>query len=290
MKKGKLSLAVCNVLMGLVIIGGQVSVEAALPLRVVVNDRQVNFPDGNAFLDANDRVLVPVRFVSEELGAHVLWNPPSQVVTITEGEKQISLKIGEKQIVVGETKKKLDTEPVLKKGRTYVPVRFVSEGLGAEVLWDNKINTVYINNNGKKIVKEDVVATVDNFSIVPEKNWSIRKADEAKGDWNFETDAKVQIDITDKEMLKEQGRPIFNCLLRTDDSFIGADYAKGCKQVEEILSQSVQEETVKKVSALLAKKTSKDTFFEDTTYTDGNYEIKIFGGEIGYVNVYVYKK
>jgi hypothetical protein len=51
-----------------------------LPLRVVVNGEKVNFPDAQPFIDSNSRTQVPVRFVSQALGASVNWaDKPKQL-------------------------------------------------------------------------------------------------------------------------------------------------------------------------------------------------------------------
>ena len=60
---------------------------AQLPLRVVVNGNRVNFPDAEPFIDDNGRTQVPVRFVSEVLGARVDWDPAVRTVYIDTREK-----------------------------------------------------------------------------------------------------------------------------------------------------------------------------------------------------------
>ncbi|MDA8233221.1 MAG: copper amine oxidase N-terminal domain-containing protein [Clostridia bacterium] len=116
-----------------------------LPLRVVVNNTKVNFPDAQPYLDSNGRIQVPVRFVTEALGADVSWNGTSQIVTINRGNTTVTMKIGENVITVNGQRRTLDTKAVLKSKRTFVPVRFVSEAFGAKVTWENQIRTAYIN-------------------------------------------------------------------------------------------------------------------------------------------------
>ncbi|MEK3903606.1 stalk domain-containing protein [Paenibacillus sp. FSL R7-0179] len=52
-----------------------VSAHAAQSVRVVVDGSKISFPDAQPFLDKQNRVQVPVRFVSEALGAKVGWDP-----------------------------------------------------------------------------------------------------------------------------------------------------------------------------------------------------------------------
>ena len=125
-----------------------------LPLRVVVNNVKVDFPDAQPHLDSNGRVQVPVRFVTEALGANVSWNEASQVVTITRNNTTVTMKIGENIITVNGHRRTLDTKAVLISRRTFVPVRFVSEAFGAKVTWDTQIRTAYINIDPNAEVKE----------------------------------------------------------------------------------------------------------------------------------------
>jgi len=67
---------------------------AKIPLRVVVNGSRINFPDAQPFIDENGRTQVPVRFVSEALGADVGWDGKTKTVTIEQGKNKISLVVG----------------------------------------------------------------------------------------------------------------------------------------------------------------------------------------------------
>lgn len=90
--------------------------------------------DAAPFIDAEaGRTLVPVRFVSEALGANVVWDPETRQVTITDEDKEIVLTIGSTEVQVNGVKQTIDCAPMLLPGRTFVPLRFVSETLKAEV-------------------------------------------------------------------------------------------------------------------------------------------------------------
>ncbi|MHB8986189.1 MAG: stalk domain-containing protein, partial [Eubacteriales bacterium] len=108
----------------------------AYGVKVYVNSGPVSFPDQQPFIDVYfGRTYVPLRFVSEALGAKVDWEENSQKVTISKGEKIISLQIGSKEAVSNGEELFLDTVPLLVEGRTMVPLRFISEALGVEVNW-----------------------------------------------------------------------------------------------------------------------------------------------------------
>gem|GEM_PF-4900733 len=113
-------------------------------ISVVLNGRPVNFEDARPII-VNNRVLVPLRAIAEELGCEVSWEPP-KYVKISDAVKEFTLTIGSNQILYksGATRT-MDVVPTEINGRTYVPVRFISEELGMEVEWDEEFMTVFIN-------------------------------------------------------------------------------------------------------------------------------------------------
>ena len=104
-------------------------------LDVVVDNTPLYF-DSEPYIDANGRSMVPVRAVSEALGATVAWNETRKAVTVQKGRMVVELTIGSNLAKVNGAIMTMDTVPVLKGNRTMVPVRFLSEYLGALVAWD----------------------------------------------------------------------------------------------------------------------------------------------------------
>lgn len=120
------------------------------PITVYVNKVKVDFPDQEPYVDINGRTLVPVRFVSEALGANVDWDGNQQTVTITKDQNKIVLTINKKTIIVNGIEKAMDTAAVATdQGRTMVPVRFVSEALGQPVGWDQDTYSAYIGEGAE---------------------------------------------------------------------------------------------------------------------------------------------
>lgn len=114
---------------------GQVVSAAGKEVTVTVDSKKVNFPDGKPVMEES-RVLIPVRFVSEALGAKVDYK--NRTVLIKQSEKNISMKVNTSIVTTGDKKIFLDVPARLQKGRVYVPLRFVSEALGAQVDWNSK--------------------------------------------------------------------------------------------------------------------------------------------------------
>ena len=92
----------------------------------------------------NGRTLVPLRFISEAFGATLNWDPIFQIIDISLDSSTVRLQIGKKFAAVNGKKVMLDVSPVIVKGRTMVPIRFVSESLDAQVVWDAETKTITI--------------------------------------------------------------------------------------------------------------------------------------------------
>ena len=115
---------------------------------VRVNGKLVEFPDAKPFIDENSRTLIPIRFVAENLGAVVSWNGANKTVSIEKDGVLVKITIGDPSTCVtkdGQTKCiTTDTAAVLKEDRTFVPIRFVAEALGAYVDYSDVYHTVGI--------------------------------------------------------------------------------------------------------------------------------------------------
>ncbi|ULO10612.1 copper amine oxidase N-terminal domain-containing protein [Paenibacillus sp. 19GGS1-52] len=115
---------------------------AQVAVSVQVNGTAVKFPDAKPYYE-NNRVMIPIRFVSEALGAKVGYGL-DRSVTIELGIKKILMKINSDTVTVDSVIKKLDVPARLQQNRTYVPLRFVSEAVGAEVGWNQEKRLVTI--------------------------------------------------------------------------------------------------------------------------------------------------
>lgn len=111
--------------------------------RVVVNSQELVF-DVPPVVEQG-RTLVPLRAIFEALGAEVSWDSSTQTVTATKGGTEIKLVIGGLAYKNGQPVE-LDVPARIVNDRTLVPVRFVSEALGARVNWDGKTQMATITS------------------------------------------------------------------------------------------------------------------------------------------------
>ncbi len=101
-------------------------------VSVAVNGKLINFPDQKPYI-TEGRTLIPVRFISEALGAQVKWNDPQ--ISIAVKDKSIVLIMDSKTATVNNSPISLDVPAAISGGRVMVPLGFVSQVLGAEVKW-----------------------------------------------------------------------------------------------------------------------------------------------------------
>lgn len=113
---------------------------------VEVDNRPVVF-DVRPYIDNNNRLMVPLRAIVEALGAVVNWNSADKSITIAKQADSLLLRIGMINANVNGVMKKMDTYPVIRNGRTMVPLRFVGEYLNTVVNWDTITKNVTIKNN-----------------------------------------------------------------------------------------------------------------------------------------------
>ena len=116
--------------------------EKSKVIKLQIGSRIVNVDNEAVIYDAapvirNDRTLVPIRIVTETLGGKVDWNGVTKEVTLNIDGKEIKM-------TIGKTLEKYGVAPVIIDGRTFVPVRFVADELGATVAWDDATKTVTI--------------------------------------------------------------------------------------------------------------------------------------------------
>lgn len=115
-------------------------------VTVTVNNDAVQFDKSQMPMMIGGRVMVPLRGVVEKLGGSIQYEPKSKVITGAQPdvEKQFRLRVGSNDSLVNGKPMNLDAPPRVVRGITYVPLRFVSEALGAEVEWNPATHAVTI--------------------------------------------------------------------------------------------------------------------------------------------------
>ena len=90
----------------------------------------------------NNRVLLPIRAIIENLGGNVLWNEITMTMTSELNGTVVNMTINSNVAYVNGQIKYLDVPTQTINGRTMVPVRFIMENLGGNVVWNNNMVTI----------------------------------------------------------------------------------------------------------------------------------------------------
>lgn len=118
-------------------------------IRVFIDGKQINFDVKPQIIDG--RTLVPMRKIFEATGLTVNWDSENKKATGTDNNNSIIFTMGEKQAVVNNLQKNLDVAPSIINGRTMIPLRFLSENLGYNVVWNGNSNLILLSKS--KIVE-----------------------------------------------------------------------------------------------------------------------------------------
>lgn len=92
--------------------------------------------------NVNGNIIVPVRIVTQELGAKVSWDDKERKVTLVKDDTTIQLYIGRTDAYADKVKYELEVAPVIENDITLVPVRFVAQQFGLKVNWDDLTKSV----------------------------------------------------------------------------------------------------------------------------------------------------
>ena len=126
---------------------GAMTAYPANGINVSVDGSIVQF-QGVGAQSINGRVLVPLRGVLERMGAFVGWDAPNRTVIAQRGDRDVVLPIGSRTAKVNGRDVQLDVPAIIMAGTTMVPLRFVGEALGADVMWNSATRTVEIISPG----------------------------------------------------------------------------------------------------------------------------------------------
>lgn len=105
-------------------------------MKINETEKEIDEGRGTTPVIINDRTLVPIRTIIEEMGGAVHWEADTRDVIIALGDNIIMLTIDSQTAFVNGDMKILDTSPAVINERTMLPIRFISENLGCDVDWN----------------------------------------------------------------------------------------------------------------------------------------------------------
>ena len=137
---------IISLLVALVVMTMSTVVLADNAPSVYLNGEKMSFTDDvNPYIDAESgRTLVPMRDIYEAIGAVVQWDADTRTAIAVKGDTYVTVQIGSTKAFVNSEEHTLDVAGVITEDRTFLPLRFVVEAMGAAVEWDNDNYAVMI--------------------------------------------------------------------------------------------------------------------------------------------------
>jgi len=142
--------------------------------QAMINNKETQVDSSNSNVKPfikESRTLVPLRFITEGMGADVEWDATSSTVTVTLGNKELKLVIGNKTMLVGKEKVTLEVDPEITEGRTFLPLRSIAEALGKKVFYDRGLIVIsdyedIFDTAAEKTMIDEVISKVNNLPVV----------------------------------------------------------------------------------------------------------------------------
>ncbi len=125
-------------------VGGDVIVMQLNSTSASVNGKAVKLEVAPFLHDG--RTVVPLRFVSEALGAEVKWNDKEKSITLIRGSDKMKLTLNRSDATVNGKTVYMDVPAINHKGLTMVPIRFVVENFHLEIEFDNDTGVITISS------------------------------------------------------------------------------------------------------------------------------------------------
>jgi len=159
---------VLSVLIAVIMILQLVPALADTSIKIVINGENKQFDVMPVIVEG--RTLVPMRGIFEALGMEVGWDDATKTASGKKDSVEVKLTIDNTKAYVNGKEMTLDVPATIINSRTMVPVRFISESIGAKVGWDDATKTVSISTQaeGKKLVKEINFDTLTKFEKLKE--------------------------------------------------------------------------------------------------------------------------
>jgi hypothetical protein len=156
-------------LVGIFLIDGKVTASVAeTPVLLKINDYYVLYTTPKApYVDTHNRLMIPLRSISELLGANVSYHSTSKKVTIKTDVTVLTYEVGSQNITVNDESLKLDTIPVNYNNSVFIPISSLAKHLNIQSKWDQaaKLYTLTTDN----FTQSAIMKNIDEFDRSP---WS----------------------------------------------------------------------------------------------------------------------
>ncbi|MTI85465.1 MAG: DUF3298 domain-containing protein [Firmicutes bacterium] len=217
----KVILSTCIVLFTLHLFAAAASAATAGALfrpgeyNYILNDQKLSM-DVAPFTE-DGRIYIPVRFLAHSLGMAdktISWDKSTGTVSlIYQGDSNMEIKVqtGQRQLVInylddealkviGSENSQMDVAPLIKKGRVFLPARWVAQACGFSVQWDKTTDSVLVKPSGEDINTDDIQVSTREIKSTSEKMELDLKIPVISGLKNIALQEKVNKQILDAAM------------------------------------------------------------------------------------------
>lgn len=141
-------------------------------INITIDGKTLEYSDVKSYISEDNRTMIPLRCMGENMGAEVFWDDATKSVTLVKPSItaylaenpsqeyknvsfQVDMQIGDNLVtyslkdeegrIISLKNKNMDTAPIIKNDRTFIPARYVAYGLGYDAIWNNDLRTVTCN-------------------------------------------------------------------------------------------------------------------------------------------------
>jgi hypothetical protein len=243
--------------------------------QALVKNSEVQIDSGSTDVKPvvkNGRTLVPVRFISESLGAKVDWKAGSSTVIVSLNGKVVEMVIGSPTMKVGKVSAALDTPAEIIGNRTFIPLRKLVEALGKKVFYDRGLIVIsdkdnVFNTASEKSLIDDVISQVNNLPVVGNFQKLKTLLADSSSNKTYIKSGVVRKAVMMDDMVRADAVPQAAQAEATNDS-AGSDYSSTNIQV-----QGVDEADIVKTDGQYIYQVNKNRIIISKAYPAENMEI-----------------
>lgn len=123
---------------------GELTIDSDLLHIVDLSGAETIILDAPPYVTSGGSTMVPVHAINDIAGTEADWNHETKEATFTIGEQEVRVQADSDLAYVNGAEIEMPEAVVIENNRTFVPLRFVSENLGADVTWNQELQTVLI--------------------------------------------------------------------------------------------------------------------------------------------------
>lgn len=139
-------------------------------IQIEVDGAALEFmPTEAPYVNADDRTLVPLRFVSEALALEVRWDGQTGTAFVSDGANTLELNPQDNRILLNGAPYEFDTAIEEKDDRLYVPLRVICESMRFEITYDTAANVASVNTGGRKAAHPNMYLNGAEINAIKKK-------------------------------------------------------------------------------------------------------------------------